>query len=493
MDQQLLVEILRRKDNLEDFVMFVFPWGKKGTPLEHCNGPRRWQRQILRELTMSIQEQNEAKMYETFQKAVSSGRGIGKSALVSMLTIWMLSTRIGSSVIISANSEAQLRTVTWGELSKWVAMAIHGDWWDISATRLAPKQWFKDLVEREMRKGTRYWGAEGKLWSEENPDAYAGAHNHDGMMVIFDEASGIPNSIWSVAKGYFTENVPSRFWMAFSNPRRAQGYFYECFNIRSDFWSTLKVDSRTVEDTDKKLYEGIIAEYGAESDEAHIEVYGEFPRHGDDYFMPAYLVTDAMARDATPDTTFPITMGIDPGTGSPDTTAIVVIQGAHLLAKKEYRETEAMTLVGLIIDDIEQFKPNSVAVDIGGIGWALHSRLKEAKVSNLHGVNFGWKAKNPVVWGNYRAEMWGKMREWLETGVLPHDAKLKTELLSPKKKPKSSGQMFLESKEDMRRRGVKSPNVADALALAISAPIAKTFKRKSTMYNAPIVSSWMGM
>ena len=117
---------------------------------------------------------------DTLRTAVASGRGIGKSALVSWLILWMLTTRIGSSVVVSANSEAQLRSVTWGELTKWSTMIVNAHWWEISATKIVPAKWLTDIVERDLKKGTRYWAAEGKLWSEENPDSYAGVHNHDG-------------------------------------------------------------------------------------------------------------------------------------------------------------------------------------------------------------------------------------------------------------------------------------------------------------------------
>jgi hypothetical protein len=134
------------------------------------------------------------------------------------------------------------------------------------------------VVERDLKKGTRYWSVEGRLWSEENPDSYAGVHNHDGVMVIFDEASGIPDPIWSVTAGFFTENTPNRFWFAFSNPRRNEGYFYECFNAKRNFWTTQSIDARQVEDTDKAVYEQIIEEYGADSPQARIEVYTDsFP------------------------------------------------------------------------------------------------------------------------------------------------------------------------------------------------------------------------
>ena len=97
----------RIRDDPEAFVMFVFPWGEKGTPLEKRTGPRKWQREVLRKIAAHIRANGTRDFYEVFRLAVASGRGIGKSALVSWLVLWMLSTRIGASVIVSANSEAQ--------------------------------------------------------------------------------------------------------------------------------------------------------------------------------------------------------------------------------------------------------------------------------------------------------------------------------------------------------------------------------------------------
>jgi hypothetical protein len=292
-------------DDPEAFVLFAFPWGQKNTPLHKFKGPRAWQRQVLRDIKAHIQGNKGKVQMDTLREAVSSGRGIGKSALVSWLVLWMLTTRIGGSIVISANSESQLRSVTWAELTKWAAMTINNHWFEISATKLVPAQWLCELVERDLKKGTRYWAAEGKLWSAENPDSYAGVHNQDGMMLIFDESSGIPNPIWEVGAGFFTENTPDRYWFAFSNPRRNEGYFFECFHAKRAFWNTRSVDARTVEDTDKKVYEQIIAEYGEDSPQAKVEVYGEFPDAGEDQFIKPMLVEDAMNRDKWKDTTAP--------------------------------------------------------------------------------------------------------------------------------------------------------------------------------------------
>ena len=235
------------KDNPLAWVMYTFPWGQKGTPLEHFAGPRKWQKEVLTQLGEHIKENNGLVDFNTFRMATSSGRGIGKSALVSWIVIWMLSTRIGSTSIVSANSESQLRSITWAEITKWLSMAINSHWFEVSATRVMPAKWITELVERDLKMGTRYWGAEGRLWSAENPDAYAGVHNFAGVLLVFDEASGIDDSIWSVAAGFFTENTPNRFWLAFSNPRRNSGYFYETFHGKRDFWKNKIVDARTVE------------------------------------------------------------------------------------------------------------------------------------------------------------------------------------------------------------------------------------------------------
>jgi hypothetical protein len=484
------------KDNPLAFVMFAFPWGQAGTPLEHFKGPRKWQREVLQTIADHI-KQNRGKMdYDTLRHAVSSGRGIGKSALVSWITIWMLTTRIGSTTIISANSESQLRSVTWAEITKWLAMSLNSHWFEVSATRLMPAKWLTELVERDLKKGTRYWGVEGRLWSAENPDAYAGVHNFDGVLVIFDEASGIDDSIWAVTSGFFTENTPNRFWMAFSNPRRNTGYFYEAFNSKRDFWVTKVVDARTVEGTDKQVYQQIIDEYGADSSQAHVEVYGQFPSEGDDQFISANLVDDAMKRPAYKDASAPIVIGVDPARFGADATVIAVRQGRDIVSIQRHRGDDTMTVVGHVIEAIEEYKPALVVIDEGGLGAGIVDRLKEQRYK-VKGINFGNKSVNPIMYGNKRAEMWGKMKDWLKTASIPLDRFLKTDLISPMMKPDSKGTIFLESKKDMKARGLASPDAADAICVTFAFPVAhrearETTQRRTYSDRSVVATSWMG-
>ena len=493
-DEQELMAVLwsnKLKDNPLAFVKYVFPWGVKGTPLEHFSGPRKWQREILQDITDHIAINNMALTntlsnseiaYKVLQEAVSSGRGIGKSALVSWLTIWMVSTRIGS--------------ITWAEITKWLAMSLNSHWFEVSATRVAPAKWLTDLVESDLKKGTRYWGVEGRLWSAENPDAYAGVHNFDGVLVIFDEASGIDDSIWSVTGGFFTENTPNRFWLAFSNPRRNTGYFYEAFNSKREFWKSRVVDARTVEGTDKAVYERIINEYGPDSAQAHVEVYGMFPNAGDDQFISSSIVDDAMKRALYKDQSAPIVIGVDPARFGADATVIAVRQGRDIIKIMRHRGDDTMTVVGYVIEAIEEYKPTLVVIDEGGLGAGIVDRLKEQRYK-IKGVNFGNKAKNPIMYGNMRAQMWGDMRDWLKSASIPSDRFLKTDLISPMMKPDSRGTIFLESKKEMKARGLASPDAADAICVTFAFPVAhREYTEKArtlrSMERGAVSTGWMG-
>ncbi len=484
------------KDNPLAFVLYTFPWGKAGTPLEHFSGPRKWQREVLTELTEHIKQNNGKVDFDTFRMATSSGRGIGKSALVSWLVIWMLTTRIGSTTIVSANSEAQLRSVTWAEITKWLSMSMNTHWFEVSATRVMPAKWLTELVERDLKLGTRYWGVEGRLWSAENPDSYAGVHNFSGVMLVFDEASGIDDSIWSVASGFFTENTPNRFWLAFSNPRRNSGYFYESFHSKREFWKNKIVDARTVEGTDKAVYQQIIDEYGADSAQAHVEVFGEFPSASDDQFIGADIVDEAMNRDKYKDLSAPIILGVDPARFGADSTVIAVRQGRDIIAIKRYKGDDTMETVGRIIECMEEYKPVLVNIDEGGLGAGVVDRLKEQRYK-VKGVNFANKSKNMMMYGNKRAEMWGDMREWLRSASIPKDRTLKTDLISPLMKPDSKGAIYLEGKKEMKARGLASPDAADAIALTFAFPVANreykgTIRKSTYQSQGAALNSWMG-
>lgn len=500
-DEMALMARLWSKDLRDDpyaFVNYIFPWGQKNTPLEHHRAPRKWQRRVLQDVAEHIKKNKGKLSPDMLRLAVASGRGIGKSALVSWLVLWFLSTRIGATAIISANSENQLRTVTWSELQKWVSLSINSHWWDPSATRLSPAPWLAESVERDLKISSRYWYVDGKLWSEERPDAYAGSHNAIGMLLIFDEAAGLPDSIYSVAAGFFSELNENRFWFCFSNPRRNSGYFYEIFKgSKRQFWNTRNIDARTVEGSDQAIYTQIIEEYGPDSYQAKVEVAGEFPSEGDDQFIDVNTVDDAMERPLYKDDTAPVVVGVDPARFGGDSTVIAVRKGRDIVSVKRYRGADTMQTVGHIIETIEEYKPDMVVIDEGGLGAGVVDRAKEQNYK-VRGVNFGWKSSNHRAWVNKRAEMWHRMRDWLKTASLPHDKFLKADLIGPKQLVDSKGAIALEPKKAMKARGVASPDAADAIACTFAFPVANRSKlvdkRRTPAYSSPAApqTSWLG-
>lgn len=513
-EQQLMSRLWspQLKNDPLAFVLYAYPWGQKGTPLEHFKGPRKWQREVLLSIRDHIQANQDGEKeaasrhleaaYEVLRDATVSGRGPGKSALVSWINHWFMSTRLGGTAIVSANSEAQLRAVTWAELTKWLAMAINSHWFEVSATRISPAKWLAELVEQELKVGTRYWAIEGRLWSEENPDSYAGVHNFAGVLLTFDEASGIPDTIWAVAAGFFTENTPNRFWFAFSNGRRPTGYFYECFHSKAEFWNTRSIDSRDVEGTDKQVYQQIIDEYGPESVQAYVEVYGMFPPTGEDQFISPHDVDEAMKRQPYDDDTAPIIMGVDPGSGrGRDHTAYVIRQGRNLLYKERNRNEDTMETAGRVIDLQQEWDADLVVIDDGGLGVGIIDRLKEQKFKWFRAINYSWAAKNGKMWANKKAELWGAMKEWWRTASAPYCKLLRRDVTTPERRFNSDGAMKVEMKKDLKARNQPSPDYGDALANTFAYKVGargahrkRVDKRRGLGHNqpAPSLTSWLG-
>ena len=293
------------------FVKYVFEWQKKDTPLEHFKGPRKWQEKILLDLERHIARNQGNLDPEMFRQAVASGRGIGKSALVAWIILWMLSTRLGSTTIVTANTEQQLRSRTWAELGKWLTLSINGYWFKKAATTIRPTAWFEEALKKDLKIDTGYYYAQAQLWSEESPDAFAGVHSNYGICLIMDEASGIPGPIYSVSEGFFTEPTADRYWFAFSNPRRNSGPFYESFHSAKSYCQTSQIDSRTVEGTDKELFNKMLEQYGEDSSVARVEVMGEFPRADDDTVIGMDIVRSAVDRDVALTASAPIVWGLD--------------------------------------------------------------------------------------------------------------------------------------------------------------------------------------
>lgn len=485
-EQQLMVELWDPaiSDDPYAFVMFVFPWGQKGTPLEHHHGPRTWQKEKLQQIRDTIAKNRNLErqardmatkgvIYEIFRDATVSGRGSGKSALVAWLIWWFMSTRIGGTAIITANTETQLKSRTWAELGRWHTMALNAHWFERGAMNLKPAEWFEAELKKQLKVDTGYYYAQAQLWSEENPDAFAGVHNHAGILVVMDEASGIPECIWTVTEGFFTEPVVDRYWLVFSNGRRNTGAFFECFHKNRKYWSCLRLNSLTVEGVDNAPLNAIIDKYGADSDEARVEVYGDFPRQGDRQFISRGEVEDAVERQIEPDNWAPLILGVDVARYGDDSSVLRYRQGrdARSIPAKRFKGLDNVELALEVAHEIDTHFPDAVNIDAGnGTGVIDTLRSWGYKVNE---VWFGRKSPEPQ-WGTFGTWMWDEMRQWIKGGCLPGDQSLIDDLTAREYRFMArSDCQIVEPKEEMKKRGFASPDDADALACTFAFKVAR--------------------
>jgi hypothetical protein len=451
------------------YVMFAFPWGVPGTALADEDGPEDWQRDILGQLGAGLVSVNEA-----LRLAVASGHGIGKSALVAWTILWAVSTVRDTRGVVTANTEGQLRTKTWPELAKWYGLCLNRSWFVYTATAL-----HSALPGHE-----RTWRVDAITWSENNTEAIAGLHNKGRRaFALFDEASAIPEAIWDTIEGALTDAGTELFWAAFGNPTRTSGRFRECFagGRFAHRWQGRQIDSRSVSMTNKAQIATWVKDYGEDSDFIRIRVRGVFPRAGSLQFIDGERVDAAVDRALVAEPSAPLVMGVDIARQGEDQTIIRFRRGldARSIPAVKFRIPDLMQVAGRVMEQVNLHKPDAVFVDGTGIGWGVHDRLGQLGCPHLVGVDFGGRADRTdygdaaARYANKRAEMWGLMKEWCKAGCLPDDRDLAADLSAVEYGYDASDAILLERKDDMKRRGLASPDDGDALALTFAYPVAQ--------------------
>lgn len=429
------------------FVFFAFPWGEGG--LKGQDGPDEWQVEVLRELGRgSISAQ------EAVRIAIASGHGIGKTALVAWIILWFIATRAHPQIVVTSNTKPQLETKTWRELSKWHKLMLGRDEFEWTATKFY------------MRANPETWFAAAITWSKERSEAFAGTHE-ENVLVIFDEASLIDDAIWEVAEGAMT--TPGAFWVAFGNPTRNTGRFRECFGRFRHRWTGKQIDSRTAKMANKAEIDRWIEDYGDDSDFVRVRVKGQFPRASSLQFIGVDLVEAAAGRHVREDqyNDMPRIIGVDVARFGDDQSVIIRRQGLASWTPRKFREVDNMALVGLILQEIETWRPDAVFIDAGG-GTGVIDRLRQLGHHVIE-VHFGAEATDKQHYRNKRAEMWGRTRDWLKAGgAIANDQDLRADLIGPEYGFTDKDQIQLERKEDMKARGLASPDCGDALALTFA-------------------------
>lgn len=321
-----------------------------------------------------------------------------------------------------------------------------------------------------------FHGSEAAFW-ENDQDIAAGAlqavSNEDGTEIILEStANGMGNLFYKMSMDalknlgdYILIFVPW-FWQ--------DEYFTE---VDSDFIATPEEldyqEAWGLSDGQILWRRGKIKELGSDwlfKQEYPASVSEAFQTTGDDSFISSELALSARKRNVQTQHA-PLVIGCDPARFGDDRTAIVFRQGRSVIDHKFYIRKDTMEIANILAMIINQNNPEMVNIDVGGLGVGVYDRLVELGYKRYcHAINFGSSPTNKQRYKNKRAEMWGLMREWLEEGDIPDDDDFQIDLIAPSYKFDANQSLLLEKKEDMKKRGIKSPDLADALALTFAIP-----------------------
>lgn len=466
-EQALGLEVMRYARDPLGFVRFAFDWGSGALIGE--KGPRAWQVNELEAIRRSFEDGTIG--VRPYRAAVASGHGSGKSALVAWLILWAMSTGRDCNCVVTATTEQQLRTKTWAELGKWYNLMINRHWFVYTATKL----YFAEKAAEET------WKAEAVTWSSENPIAFQGLHNLGRrILVVFDEASGIDDVIWDVTEGALTDERTEILWVAFGNPNLNTGRFDACWKRYRRLWRRTRIDTRKVEGVSRKQIAEWASIYGEDSDFFRVRVRGLPPRGAGGNLIGEEMVERALERRLEPRMYdfAPLVIGVDPAWTGEDSLEVVARQGSRAWSLMSLPKNDDDVAVANRVAEFEDaLGADAVFLD-AGYGTGIYSVGKSQ--------NRNWK----LVWFsektfdeecvNKRAEMWKSVRDWIRDGGwldCRGDAGLaetwKMDLVSVGRKDRPDGKILLKSKQEMRKEGLASPNMGDALALTFAEPVLK--------------------
>jgi hypothetical protein len=312
--------------------------------------------------------------------------------------------------------------------------------------------------------------------------------------------------IWDVAEGGMTDGEP--MWFVFGNPTRNTGKFRECFGRFRHRWNNRQIDSRTAKMTNKAQLDEWVKDYGEDSDFVRVRVRGVFPRAGSMQFISGELAQDAASgfREESHGLYDPRVMGVDCARFGDDASVIYIRVGrdGRSIAPIKLRGVDTMQLAAHVVELAATYRIDAIFVDGGGVGGGVVDRLRYLR-QKVFEVQFGGKADRSIqsqqagiIYANKRAEMWGMMRDWLATGCIPDDPELHADLTGVEygycfRDGKDA--IILEKKEDMKKRGLASPDTADALALTFAYPVAPSshqqeFRKRNDNASAYNPDAW---
>jgi len=392
--------------------------------------------------------------------SVRSGHGSGKSTTASWAMLWYLLLRYPCKVVVTAPTSSQLFDAMFAELKRWIGelpkelqelLNVKADRVELVA---APAEAFISL--RTAR--------------AETPEALAGVHSENVLLCI-DEASGVPEKVFEAAAGSMSGHNATTLML--SNPTRSSGTFFESHNRMKSSWWTRQWSCQDSPLVAQEFIDEMRLRYGETSSAYRVRVLGDFPLTDDDTIIPYHLVEAAQNRDIEVAEDTDVIWSLDVARFGSDATALCKRQGPVVTELRSWRGLDLMQTTGRVVAEYEALSPSrqptEILVDSIGIGSGVVDRLRELDLP-VRGINVSESPSMGDTYMNLRSELWFKAKAWLEdrSCKLPKDDQFISELTSIRYSFTSSGKMKAESKDEMRKRGLGSPDLADALCLSMA-------------------------
>ena len=427
--------------------------------------PDEWQKDFLRAVASGHR-----------RISIRSGHGVGKSTGASWAMLWYLLTRYPVKIVVTAPTSSQLYDALFAEVKRWVKALPPA-----LAELLEAKQ---ERIELKSSPTEAFISA--RTSRAEQPEALQGIHS-DNVMLIADEASGVPEQVFEAAAGSMSGHAATTILLG--NPVRSSGFFYDTHHRLASEWWTRRVSCADSPRVSPAYLAEMQSRYGEESNAYRVRVLGEFPRSDDDTIIPMELLEAAIHRDVARSDVAQTVWGLDVARFGSDSSALCKRAGNAVLEPvRRWRGLDLMQLTGAVVAEYEALtheeRPVEILVDSIGLGAGVVDRLRELNLP-ARGINV---SESPAMGGTYRnlrAELWYKAKAWFEKRdcKLPKDEQLVAELATVRYKFSSNGKTQVEGKDEIRRRGLASPDLADAFVLTFASDAATV--SYGTSYNSP--------
>ncbi|TAN40585.1 MAG: hypothetical protein EPN22_17270 [Nitrospirae bacterium] len=394
--------------------------------------------------------------------SIMAGKGIGKDAWMSWIIMWFTLFHPYAKVPCTSVSADQIQKVLWSELAKWLHTSLVAPFFKLQADKL----FYLDLPAQVQ--GRRWFAfpktANPKAGEQEQTEGSAGIHENY-VMVAVDEASGLSDAEFQPFESTLTGMC--NFFVMIFNPTRATGYAVRTHEEDAPYWVTMRWNAEDSEIGNKAVQERLLEKYGRDSNPYRIRVLGLPPITDAQTLIPWDWIQEAKERELEGYENELLVKGVDCGAGG-DKSIIVSRRGYYVYPIHRLVSPDSQVLTNWVGTDIDADHPDQVYVDTVGIGWAVEGQLRQLKGAAIQAADARRTADRDDKYFNKRAEMYDRVREAFERGVIsiPDDSDLIDQLSVIQVEYVGSKMKVLDKKKLKKLiKDGHSPDEADALAL----------------------------